>query len=299
MPDTITPKAPLKVGETHINMVCEKLGYRPLADAAFKDYCQRVPIYDAQADPIPGFYGITNGNGDVACVHSDSYVRADNNTLIPHLDDQMEALNPLVRTVTSHNDMRLYREYLIPGITDTVRGEEHALRVIYMNSHDGLMSFQAAVGFLSFVCLNTCISGSRMKQVRIAHRRRDLGETAIEGLETVMDHAQEIWTGHMGLLRTAEAVTVTTDGAVAFFRHFSPSKAKLGEWTDMWDRRDNGSGSDSNWSSSGYDLANLLTAWASHSRLKATGNEEGNRFDRQREAGMMIESHAFRELVGA
>lgn len=272
-------------------------GYRPIEESMGSSSLSvwpevtSEPIYDAKGKVIPGHIRIANQHGDTLGLHTDRYGLRPYETSFAALEraimeSQLDTRDLMVRTEFSHNQARCFRAYLFPHIAINVRNRDAiSLQMVALDSYDGTYSTALASGGLRYICLNGCIFGTGLEQLKVKHTagsewRFDNAVQKIvaaaekfAGMRTRVDRWIEVPVSSVEFRDLVSEIPQgskrLTDDLVARYATEAEEQTLYGGW-------------------------NVLTAWASHSEGTAQ-----SRTDRDRRVAALVESKPWKLLEAA
>jgi len=248
-------------------------------------------IYDFDGKPIPSYQRLyREDSGDTLAIHTDNYELRRYHDSFAALEKAIEqsgldTRGLMTKTDFSHNGGRCFRSYLFPHIGVSLRNDDViSLQILALDSYDGSYASSVAAGGYRYICLNGCLFGRTIQQLKVKHvvggelRYQNAVEKVVQAAEvfTQMQPRIERWSSRPidvhDFKRLVTAMPQATDGLV------DSMVAKYA--TEVTDQ-------------TLYGGWNLLTDWASHSK----GTRQ-SQLDRDRRVAMLVESGAWKTIEG-
>jgi hypothetical protein len=227
-------------------------------------------------------------SGDTLAIHTSTYVLRPYDQSFTVLERAIElsgldVRGLMTRTEFSHNGARCFRSYLFPAIgVDLGNEDKISLQILALDSYDGTYSSSVASGGWRHICLNGCLFGRTIEQLKVRHveggaqRYQNavdkvvLAAEAFVNMEPRIKRWREVELFPSDLKKLLEEMPQITD---RLRDHFVSRFVTEAEEQTL------------------YGLWNVLTAWATRD-----GGSAQSRVDRDRRVAAMVESRGWRYL---
>jgi len=260
-------------------------------------------MFDETGAELPGWKRIVReDDGRTLHVATDAYEIVTNEEAFAAFEEAIRSSTLRWQTMQigtdfSHQGARVFRQYLFPEhIVPVKRGVDVALRILMLNSYDGSLAFRGSAGAFNFVCANTAILGKEVAGFRFKHgKSADVTRSArmlVEAAEGFIEETRR-W-------QEWPTIPVADADALGIFRALPQSTPTLeGELARRWliaRDTDEFQGGANLWA-----LFNVLTAWATHEKVKETAraNFAATRHEREVRVQKLLASSAWRKLEDA
>lgn len=259
----------------------------------------KVDVFDEHGTKIPGYAAVKRmDTGDTLAVHSDAYQPVMDRDVFSAFENAMDRAgfdltDMAVHVDRSHNGARMFVQYTLPSVTETINGGAVSLRFLMWNSHDGSRRASGRAGFYNWVCANQAVVGKDIDAFDVIHKG-DAAGRVLANIDALVDTAGRAGAELKRMKLWADR-KVTDGSALEVFRALPGSnKGLVGNMLEAWTEAKQSVGPNSG--DSLWALYNVLTAWATHTGTR-TKNEANARVERQERVGKLLQAPAWMELA--